>query len=258
MADGRLITHIHFHHSAGASGNAATIRAMHEAKGWGEIGYHAVVCNGDGGPDGEVQFGKDDSHTAYSVGNYLNYTALAICMIGDFTQGSPTEKQWDATVGWVREKVALYNIPRENVLGHREARANSACPGFADIVCEQFRADVFGQGGGEEMAFDTIAMSRSDGGTKFHGHYDNTGGVKNCWIIVEVDQADEAGKAWPFSSVKVVAYKTQGAPDTAIGQYTIAVGDNHGIRIPGLYSGAVEVDVVDHPEAVNCYIRTVT
>lgn len=142
-AGSRLVTAIHFHNSGGDSGNAASFRAYHISLGWGNIAYHAVICNGNGGADGEIQWGKSDEEVAYSVGNYLNDTAWALVMVGNFTQYSPTQKQWAAATGIARQKKDAYGVIKEKVLGHREARANSECPGFSDAMCQQFRNDVF-------------------------------------------------------------------------------------------------------------------
>ncbi len=268
---GRIIDQIHFHHSASDSGNAASFRYYHSVVlGWGDIAYHAVVTNGSGGPDGEVQWGKDDSEPGYSVGVWdLNARCLAICMVGNFSPGRyPTPAQYRSILAWMQTKAREYGVAPANVRGHRFWNNNSSCPGFEDAFASQMTADVFAQDGTStpqeesEMAFDTVPMKQSDGGTKFHGHYDNTyPGVRECWAIIEVAQADEAGKPWPFGSIGAVIYKTQGPKDAAVKEITIPVGDDWGTKdLFGPYNGGIEVDIPDpeQAKAASCYIRTVT
>jgi len=55
------------HHSAGASGNVVEFRKEHKAKGWADIGYHAVICNGSGGDNGELQGGRSEEFEGSAV-----------------------------------------------------------------------------------------------------------------------------------------------------------------------------------------------
>jgi len=142
---GRLVTHADVHHTASESGNAASIGYYHAViLGWGEIAYNLVICNGNGGGDGEVQLGKVDDAYPYSVGDSSNYTAWAVVVVGNFTpdQG-PSPRQWSSLIPLLRNKAGRYTIPRDEVKGHRERRANSACPGFSDALLNQMRADTF-------------------------------------------------------------------------------------------------------------------
>ena len=143
---GRFIDQIHFHHSASESGNAASFRYYHSVVlGWGDIAYHAVVTNGFGGPDGEIQLGKDESLPGYSVGiQDLNNRCLAICYVGNFSPGRyPTPKQWKSGVAKMHEWATVYGVFQHNVRGHRFWNPNSSCPGFEDAVAVQMAADVF-------------------------------------------------------------------------------------------------------------------
>lgn len=111
------------------------------------------------------------------------------------------------------------------------------------------------------MAFDTVRMEPSKNRTKWHGHYDNTyPGVKECWIIIQAHEAQESGKPWPFRTVTAVVWKTQGPKKERLRQIDITVGDNFGYKLPGPYTGAIEIDVpdADEAQAVTCYVRTVT
>jgi len=45
------------HHSGQAMGNAQSIGELHQAHGFGGLGYHFVITNGDGGENGMIQVG---------------------------------------------------------------------------------------------------------------------------------------------------------------------------------------------------------
>src|SRR5690554_2603513 len=47
------------HHSATKKGNVKAFRDYHLKQGFADIGYHYVITNGNGGPDGEIQEGRN-------------------------------------------------------------------------------------------------------------------------------------------------------------------------------------------------------
>ncbi|MCK4602755.1 MAG: hypothetical protein KAU28_09835, partial [Phycisphaerae bacterium] len=53
----RYWRYIVIHHSATARGNAAVFDKSHRRRGYDELGYHFVIDNGAGGPDGNVEVG---------------------------------------------------------------------------------------------------------------------------------------------------------------------------------------------------------
>lgn len=131
----RIIRRIYIHCSASSWGEVETIRAFHKApppkgRGWKDIGYHFVVCNGF--PtwlsfkdlkkvskfDGLVQAGRPEERMAAHVKND-NLESLGICLVGahllDFTP-----MQMDAAINLAASLCKKYNLPVSAVLGHRE------------------------------------------------------------------------------------------------------------------------------------------
>jgi len=138
--------YIVLHHSASDSGSAAVFDAEHRARGWDGLGYHFVIDNGKGGLDGQIEIGerwklqKWGAHTGFTPGNEYNNYGIGICLVGDFTNSMPTHAQMASMKQLVLELMSKYDIPPENVIGHRDAPGtNTACPG------EKFHTYMEGQ-----------------------------------------------------------------------------------------------------------------
>ena len=128
--------HIVIHHSASKGGNAALFDTWHRGRGWDELGYHFVIDNGDGGPDGRVEVGsrwkiqKWGAHCGGTPNNAYNNYGIGICLVGDFTSRQPTAKQLASLERLVTHMVRQFDIPAEHIIGHRDApNAATACPG---------------------------------------------------------------------------------------------------------------------------------
>jgi N-acetyl-anhydromuramyl-L-alanine amidase AmpD len=143
--------YIVLHHSAGDSGNATVFDAEHRARGWDGLGYHFVIDNGKGGLDGLIETGerwklqKWGAHTGFTPSNEYNNYGIGICLVGDFTNSMPTQAQLTSMKQLVLELMAKYDIPPENVVGHRDAPGtNTACPGdkFHIYMEGQLRLDL--------------------------------------------------------------------------------------------------------------------
>ena len=125
------------HHSASDSGSAETFDRWHRARGWDELGYHFVITNGRGGPDGLVQVGsrwtkqKQGAHTGGTPDNAYNECGIGICLVGDFSSSMPTGAQLAALDRLVTFLAARYDIdPSSHIIGHRDApHATTECPG---------------------------------------------------------------------------------------------------------------------------------
>lgn len=127
------ITWMVLHHSGTENGSAAVFDDYHRSKGWAMIGYNAVICNGLGGPDGEIQEGRPDLMTgAHCPGR--NNDSLGICLVGNFFNGmQPTAKQLLALYDYIEAKVKQYpKITAERMRGHGEEAATD-CPGDLDV-----------------------------------------------------------------------------------------------------------------------------
>ena len=127
--------YIVLHHTAEDRGSVAGINNAHLQRGWEGIGYHFVIGNGNGMPDGQVVptfRWRRQMHGAHAGPKprqkpYNEY-GIGISLVGDFERHSPTRRQRLAArelVQWLRRR---YGIDRARVIGHRDIR-RTACPG---------------------------------------------------------------------------------------------------------------------------------
>jgi LysM repeat protein len=152
------------HHSATADrttgapiGSAHTFFDYHvNQRGWAHGGYNYVITG-----SGEVEYALDEKIAAYHAGfadpdnsegleqgQYWNNHYLAVCLSGWFSQGrtyrdnagrtqpipnnftSPGPAQMQSLLALLQQLRQKYNIPVENVRGHRELAGNATtCPG---------------------------------------------------------------------------------------------------------------------------------
>jgi len=83
IKDRRETSLIIVHHSATENGNVEIFRRFHtETNGWDDIGYHFVITNGNGGPDGEIQKGRDLQKQGAHA-KEKNYNSIGICLVGN-------------------------------------------------------------------------------------------------------------------------------------------------------------------------------
>lgn len=143
----RAIDTLVIHHSAGPSGSVASIREEHKKRGWDDIGYHEVIGNGNGAPDGHIGKGRPHEQVGAGVGG-ANTGKLHVCMIGNFAlgdpgySGKPTVAQLDALGHWILTNCKRYNIPHTSIRGHREVALpgrGTKCPGFQDSSLHMIR-----------------------------------------------------------------------------------------------------------------------
>jgi hypothetical protein len=145
------------HHSASPTGSAEVFDRWHRARGWDELGYHFVITNGHGGPDGQVQVGsrwtkqKWGAHCGGTPNNDYNNYGIGICLVGDFSRQLPSRAQRDSLRRLVLALADQYHIAPSDIIGHRDAPgASTDCPGDAlhRWMCESLRADVARQQAG--------------------------------------------------------------------------------------------------------------
>ena len=127
--------YIVIHHSATPSGNAESFDRFHryERRWSGGLGYHFVIGNGHGSVDGQIEIGprweaqEDGAHAG--IREYNEY-GIGICLVGDFTNGRPTEEQMASLLALCRDLMKRCNIGVDHVYGHRELPgATTECPG---------------------------------------------------------------------------------------------------------------------------------
>ncbi|MCB0563804.1 MAG: N-acetylmuramoyl-L-alanine amidase [Phaeodactylibacter sp.] len=138
------VTHLIVHHSAGtntASDWAAVVRSIWDfhviTRGWSDIGYNWLIA-----PTGVVYEGRGDgilgAHFCGTNGN-----TMGVCMMGDYTNITPTEAALDALKELLAWKACdadidplgkafhpSSNLTLDNISGHRDGCA-TACPGDA-------------------------------------------------------------------------------------------------------------------------------
>ena len=132
--------HIIMHHSATKDSSSlswAAIRKAHMEKGWDGIGYHyGIELVGDGY---EILIGRDlDKSGAHCRG--MNSKSFGICLVGNFDIDKVPQEQWTIALALAMSLCSLFEIPIENVHGHREY-SQTHCPGKNfDIL--KFRRDL--------------------------------------------------------------------------------------------------------------------
>ncbi len=129
--------YILIHHSATESGSVESIHEQHlnrrdaEGNPWLGIGYHFVIGNGHGMPDGTVQATfrwKEQIHGAHSGSELFNARGIGICLIGNFEDTRPTKAQIHSIKSLAKVLAARHRITPEKLMGHASVKA-TACPG---------------------------------------------------------------------------------------------------------------------------------
>jgi hypothetical protein len=107
--------------SGTASGNAATLDREHQRLGLVGVGYHFVVGNGKGAPDGQIEMSfrwkrqLAGAHSSGVNGAWYNQHAVGICLVGDAHQ-PPTRAQLQQLVWLVRALQEKLGIPADHVI----------------------------------------------------------------------------------------------------------------------------------------------
>ena len=129
------------HHSASNWGDRNAIDRWHKSRGWRGCGYHKVILNGLptykhwatknylSSQDGKIQQGRPDNESgAHCKQKGMNRKSLGICMIGNFDNHSPTQKQLASLVDACARLCIRHHIPVSRVLFHNNF-AHKSCPG---------------------------------------------------------------------------------------------------------------------------------
>lgn len=99
-----------------------TIRAMHKAQGWSDIGYHVLITR-----DGLIQIGRPWNVMGAHVKGF-NPNNFAVTLVGGVKKvggkwvgdNNYTESQWKALQIVITDVARLYGVNVNNILGHRD------------------------------------------------------------------------------------------------------------------------------------------
>lgn len=124
------------HHSGTPNGNVEIFDRWHREKQWDGVGYDFVIGNGVDSGDGEVEVTyrwrqqKIGAHCK-TPDNWANTEAIGICLVGNFDQASPTQRQMEALSRLVRFVRDRYSIPKTRIYGHNSTPGarETECPG---------------------------------------------------------------------------------------------------------------------------------
>ena len=133
--------YIVLHHTATETGSVDSIHAAHQqkkdknGKPWLGIGYHFVIGNGRGMPDGAVEptfrwrTQIQGAHAGSSNRDY-NEVGIGVCLVGNFEETPPTPAQVESCHVLVQTLRREFQIAETQVVPHNEIRTSgTACPG---------------------------------------------------------------------------------------------------------------------------------
>jgi hypothetical protein len=141
-------TRITIHHTATASGPGhevvEQIRRYHvEERGWSDIAYHVLIDNAGERFTGRPIEQAPDSHSDFDFTGHI-----AIALLGHFTRSTyVNDETWESLVQVVRQLAREYDVPPENIKGHRDY-ADTLCPGrYLYELLPELRKSVSGDEG---------------------------------------------------------------------------------------------------------------
>lgn len=133
MTTGRTIRTLVVHHTAGpATASAADIRAAHRARGWVDIGYHALVRRSSSSGDWIVEDGRADWMMGAHVAGH-NEDTLGLAIAGDYSAAEPPVEALALAAGVLAGWAARHGLRGRDIVGHGE-RGRTACPGRVPVA----------------------------------------------------------------------------------------------------------------------------
>lgn len=127
----RQITHIVVHCTATPEGrhhDIEEVRKWHLARGWRDIGYHALILL-----DGTVRQGRPEDEIGAHVAGH-NAKTIGVCYVGGmskdmkYAKDTRTPQQKEALLTLLRELKGRY--PSAIIVGHHDFDKGKACPSF--------------------------------------------------------------------------------------------------------------------------------
>ncbi|MSU59312.1 MAG: LysM peptidoglycan-binding domain-containing protein [Pedosphaera sp.] len=123
------------HHSGVGEGNLKSTDRYHREERHMEHGlaYHFLIGNGNGMGDGEVAVGnrwKEQLDGGHLRSEEQNKIALGICLVGNFDEKKPTEKQLRSLETLIRSLMKRCNLTASAVKTHQQINiVRTECPG---------------------------------------------------------------------------------------------------------------------------------
>lgn len=119
------------HHTAGPTGDLASIRKLHDKYGL-DAAYHLILSNGSGGaPRGHLESTRWYALTLSSPATSnrrCNLSSVQLCIVGNY-ESAPLPADLQVALGHAVAKLQrTYGIPDERVRLHRDCNATK-CPG---------------------------------------------------------------------------------------------------------------------------------
>lgn len=121
----KKIKFIAVHHSQRKIDSVKRISNLHvKINKWEDIGYHWLIDK-----RGKLHQGRLEKFIGAHVYGH-NKNSIGICLIGNFDEESPTKKQIQTLIKFLKQKTKKHKIPIKNILGHREfPNVIKTCPG---------------------------------------------------------------------------------------------------------------------------------
>lgn len=120
------------HHSGSQSGSAASIADQQLSKGFKGLGYHFVISNGQGAPDGQIHVGYRwmeqvaGVHATGPDADRLNRETIGICLIGDGDRRAFTPAQLASLTALVAMLQSATHVDSGGVYLSRDVSPTSA------------------------------------------------------------------------------------------------------------------------------------
>lgn len=132
------------HHSAIERGNAAIYDRAHRRRGMEHgLAYHFVIGNGQDSGNGEIEIGNRwlrQLHGGHVRKAYVNEHGIGICLVGNFENHAPTQKQKTALIGLVNYLNTEVISRKTQFAVHKEIdRNHTVCPGRHFPISEMHR-----------------------------------------------------------------------------------------------------------------------
>ncbi len=126
--------YIIIHHSATDEGSSTDFNKAHKNRGWDGVGYDFIIDNGTSGKsDGQIETSPrwiKQQDGAHCKAGGMNYNGIGICLVGNFSKDTVTEKQMTSLIYLVKTLKSYYKIPDSKIMGHGSVPgAATECPG---------------------------------------------------------------------------------------------------------------------------------